>query len=120
MLNDSQCIKSCNIGDNEKCATCNPSYEFREYCETCNIGYYRNDEIDSKKNIENSNSNYKNNPQLKIEDLSCDKAIDTTVKINKDDENKEKEKEQIIKRNENEGNNGKENDFNSESRKTIK
>ena len=25
------------------------SYEFREYCETCNSGYYWNDEIDSKK-----------------------------------------------------------------------
>ena len=41
---------------------------------------FTNDEIDSKKNIENSKSNYKNNPQLKIEDLSCDKAIDKKEK----------------------------------------
>ena len=49
MLYNDECIKSCDEGENEKCKTCNPSYEFREYCEKCNSGYYRNDEINSKK-----------------------------------------------------------------------
>ena len=62
-------------------------------------------EINNDENDKNIHSIINDAKEPKEEYL----IIDTTVKINKDDENKEKEKEQIIKRNENEGNNGKEN-----------
>ena len=71
-------------------------------------------EINNDENDKNIHSIINDAKEPKEEYL----IIDTTVKINKDDENKEKEKEQIIKRNENEGNNGKENDFNSDNNKT--
>ena len=40
ILHNNECIKSCHIGENEGCASCNPTYELREYCNSCNLGYY--------------------------------------------------------------------------------
>ena len=36
------CFKSCVIGDKEKCSSCNPNFDYREYCNSCNSGYYLN------------------------------------------------------------------------------
>ena len=48
ILYNNQCIEACNIGEGEKCASCNPIYEQKEYCDSCNNGYYINYEIDPK------------------------------------------------------------------------
>ncbi len=33
-LDDDNCIKQCEIGENEKCNSCNPQYP--KYCQSCN------------------------------------------------------------------------------------
>ena len=43
MIYENLCFKSCDEGENEKCASCNNNFDYREYCATCNSGYYRND-----------------------------------------------------------------------------
>ena len=48
MIYENLCFKSCDEGENEKCASCNNNFDYREYCATCNSGYYRND-INPKK-----------------------------------------------------------------------
>ena len=42
MVYENLCFKSCDEGENEKCASCNNNFDYREYCATCNSGYYRN------------------------------------------------------------------------------
>lgn len=42
MIYENLCFKSCDEGENEKCASCNNNFEYREYCDTCNSGYYKN------------------------------------------------------------------------------
>ena len=37
-LDDDKCIKKCEIGENEKCNSCNPQYP--KYCQSCNENYY--------------------------------------------------------------------------------
>lgn len=46
MLQYNNCSKTCEMGENEKCLSCNMSYEFRENCDSCNSGYY----LDIEKN----------------------------------------------------------------------
>ena len=48
-LKDNICYESCKIGENEKCASCNQTFEFRENCETCNPGFYLDSRINSTK-----------------------------------------------------------------------
>ena len=43
MVYENLCFKSCDEGENEKCSSCNNNFDYREYCATCNSGYYRND-----------------------------------------------------------------------------
>ena len=47
MLHENKCYKVCETGLNEKCKTCNPLFEFREYCQTCNNEYYLYNGINS-------------------------------------------------------------------------
>ena len=41
MLHENYCHKTCKlINYYQGCLTCNPSFEFRHYCETCKSGFY--------------------------------------------------------------------------------
>lgn len=40
MLHENKCYETCKTGTREKCKTCNPSFENRFYCESCNQFYY--------------------------------------------------------------------------------
>ena len=42
MLYENLCFKACDEGENEKCASCNNIFDYREYCSSCNSGYYIN------------------------------------------------------------------------------
>ena len=48
-LKDSKCYEACQIGENEKCASCNQTFEFRENCQSCNPGFYLDSSINSTK-----------------------------------------------------------------------
>ena len=48
MLYDNKCYTKCFIWKNEYCQTCNPSFELRYYCGTCNSHYYLSNGIYSK------------------------------------------------------------------------
>ena len=48
-MKDSKCYEACQIGENEKCASCNQTFEFRENCQTCNPGFYLDSRINSTK-----------------------------------------------------------------------
>ena len=37
-LSDDECLKKCEIGENEKCNSCNPQYP--QFCHSCNEKYY--------------------------------------------------------------------------------
>ena len=85
MLYNEECIKSCDEGENEKCATCNPSYEFREYCEKCNSGYYKNDEINPKQCQSCADANITNNCKecgIISGNVSCIECIEGYILIN--------------------------------------
>ena len=47
MLYDNKCYESCEVGYGKKCATCNPLFEYRKFCQTCNKNYYLYNGINS-------------------------------------------------------------------------
>lgn len=84
MLYNNTCIKSCDIGENEKCLTCNPNYEQREFCESCNSGFYLNSEIDPTKcQICEINNNHCQDCQLISGNLTCISCKEGYTLINK-------------------------------------
>ena len=48
-LKNNICYEACKLGKNEKCTSCNQTFEFKENCETCNPGFYLDVRINSTK-----------------------------------------------------------------------
>ena len=48
ILYENQCAKLCEIGENEKCASCNSSFEYMNKCYNCNKGYILNNKMENK------------------------------------------------------------------------
>jgi len=44
-----QCNESCEVGENEKCASCNRNLDLIKYCGSCNSGYYLDNKIEQTK-----------------------------------------------------------------------
>ena len=47
-LYEGQCAKLCEIGKEEKCSSCNTSFEFMDKCNSCNKGYILNNKNNNK------------------------------------------------------------------------
>lgn len=58
MLYENNCYESCKTGDGKKCKTCNPSFEYRFYCGSCNKYYYLYNGVKTSECKRCNSSNY--------------------------------------------------------------
>ena len=82
MLYENKCYETCKTGRNEKCKTCNPSFEYRLYCGSCNDGFYLYKGIISTECLRCNRSNFCDECEYIAGEEVCTECYDGYTMIN--------------------------------------
>ena len=82
MLYENNCYESCKTGDGKKCKTCNPSFEYRFYCGSCNKYYYLYNGVKTSECKRCNSSNYCDECEFIAGEEVCIKCYDGYTLIN--------------------------------------
>ena len=82
MLHENKCYETCKTGTGKKCKACNPSFENRLYCESCNKYYYLFNGTKTTECKTCNNSNYCSECEYIAGEEVCTRCYDDYVMIN--------------------------------------